>query len=107
MTFLNKLPQRARLGKIFARYLLVIAISKCQTCQHTLFFGGIWQVGKLRERKKKEKKTQVTVVPKMSTDHLTVFPFTKPYTLVLAIHKSRQFLFSYLRSPIPINHTLL
>ena len=50
--------------------LLVIAISKCQTCQHTPFFGGIWQVGKLRERKKKEKKTQVTVVPKMSTDHL-------------------------------------
>ena len=70
MTFLNKLPQRARLGKIFARYLLVIAISKCQTCQHTLFFGGIWQVGKLRVRKKKEKKTQVTVVPKTSTDHL-------------------------------------
>ena len=68
MTFLNKLPQRARLGKIFASYLLVIAISRCQTCQHTLFFGGIWQVGKLRERKKK--KTQVTVVPKMSTDHL-------------------------------------
>ena len=56
MTFLNKLPQRARLGKIFARYLLVIAISKCQTCPHTLFFGRIWQVGKLRERKKKEKK---------------------------------------------------
>ena len=106
MTFLNKLPQRARLGKIFARYLLVIAISKCQTCQQTLFFGGIWQVGKLRERKKKERKNTSYSCSK-DVYRPSVFPFTKPYTLVLAIHKSRQFLFSYLRSPIPINHTLL
>ena len=58
MTFLNKLPQRARLGKIFARYLLVIAISKCQTCQHTLFleeFGKWASYASARKKKKKHK----------------------------------------------------
>ena len=70
MTFLNKLPQRERLGKIFARYLLVIAISKCQTCQHTLFLEEFGKWASYASARKKKKKTQVTVVPKMSTDHL-------------------------------------
>ena len=97
MTFLNKLPQRARLGKIFARYLLVIAISKCQTCQHTLFFGGIWQVAGQATRAQEKRKKNTSYSCSKDVYRPSVFPFTKPYTLVLAIHKSRQFLFSYLR----------
>ena len=103
MTFLNKLPQRARLGKIFARYLLVIAISKCQTCQHTLFLEEFGKWASYASARKKNTSYSCS----KDVYRPSVFSFTKPYTLVLAIHKSRQFLFSYLRSPIPINHTLL
>ena len=69
MTFLNQLPQRARLGKIFARYLLVISLSAKPVNTH-FFLEEFGKWASYASARKKKKKTQVTVVPKMSTDHL-------------------------------------